>query len=124
MASREDPELDFETWCLRLISLMDEDRAFYRRVFMAGNPEIVRGFCQGLTRPRVARLLFQTDDPRTLPQPRSFVVDFCAGALTNYFMELCASRKPLDWVEIRCCLRGLLEVLRPAEELCLQVQAG
>ncbi len=121
---REDPELDFEAWCLRLIGLMEEDRAFYRRVFLAGNPEVVREFCQGLTRPRVSRLLFQVDDPRVLPRQRSFVVDFCAGALTSYFIELCASRKALDWAEVRCCLRGLLEVLRPAEELCLQVQAG
>jgi hypothetical protein len=103
---------------------MEEDRAFYRRVFLAGNPEVVREFCQGLTRPRVSRLLFQVDDPRALPRQRSFVVDFCAGALTSYFIELCASRKALDWAEVRCCLRGLLEVLRPAEELCLQVQAG
>ena len=96
----------------------------YRRVFLAGNPEVVREFCQSLTRPRVSRLLFQVDDPRTLPRQRDFVVDFCAGALTSYFIELCASRKPLDWAEVRCCLGGLLEVLRPAEDLCLQVQAG
>ena len=98
--------------------------ACYRRVFLAGNPEVVREFCQSLTRPRVSRLLFQVDDPRTLPRQRDFVVDFCAGALTSYFIELCASRKPLDWAEVRCCLGGLLEVLRPAEDLCLQVQAG
>lgn len=121
---REEPELDFEAWCLRLIGLMEEDRAFYRRVFLAGNPEVVREFCQSLTRPRVSRLLFQADDPRTLPRQRGFVVDFCSGALTSYFIELCASRKPLDWAEVRCCLGGLLEVLRPAEDLCLQVQAG
>lgn len=121
---REEPELDFEAWCLRLIGLLEEDRSFYRRVFLAGNPEVVREFCQGLIRPRMSRLLFQTDDPRTLPRQRSFVVDFCAGALTNYFIELCASRKPLDWAEVRCCLGGLLEVLHPAEELCIQVQAG
>ena len=99
---REEPELDFEAWCLRLIGLMEEDRAFYRRVFLAGNPEVVREFCQSLTRPRVSRL-FQVDDPRTLPRQRGFVVDFCAGALTSYFIELCASRKPLDWAEVRCC---------------------
>ena len=37
---REEPELDFEEWCMRLVALMEEDRAFYRRVFLAGNPEI------------------------------------------------------------------------------------
>ena len=52
---RDDPEPDFETWCIRLITLMDEDRAFYRRVLLAGSPEIVRDFCEGLTRPRVSR---------------------------------------------------------------------
>lgn len=121
---RDDPEPDFETWCIRLITLMDEDRAFYRRVLLAGSPEIVREFCEGLTRPRMSRLLFQTDDPRTLSKPRAFAVDFCTKALTSYFVELCSSRKPLDWAEVRCCLGGLLEVLRPAEELCVQVQAG
>ena len=104
--------------------MMEEDRAFYRRVLLAGSPEIVREFCEGLTRPRVSRLLFQADDPRTLPKQRAFAVDFCSKALTSYFVELCSSRKPLDWPEVRCCLRGLLEVLRPAEELCVQVQAG
>lgn len=121
---REDPEMDFEEWCLRLIGLMEEDRSFYRRVFLAGNPELVRDFCEGLVRPRTAWLLFLTDDLRALPRQQSFVVDFCTKALTNYFVELCSSRKELDWAEVRCCLHGLLEVLRPAEELCLQVQAG
>ncbi len=121
---REDPELEFEAWCMRLVGLMEEDRAFYRRVFLAGNPEIVRSFCEGLTRPRVARLLFQADDPRALPRQESFVVDFCAGALTSYFIELCASRKPLDRAEVRGCLHSLLGVLRPAEEISLQTQAG
>ena len=121
---REDPEMDFEEWCLRLIGLMEEDRAFYRRVFLAGNPELVREFCEGLVRPRMARQLFLTEDARTLPQQQSFVVDFCTKALTNYFIELCSSRKELDWAEVRCCLHGLLGVLRPSEELCLQVQAG
>lgn len=121
---REDPEQDFEAWCLRLIALMEEDRAFYRRVFLAGNPEVVREFCENLVRPRMARLLFLTEDVRTLPRQQSFVVDFCTKALTNYFVELCSSRKELDWAEVRCCLHSLLGVLRPAEELCLQVQAG
>ena len=121
---REDPELDFEEWCLRLIGLMEEDRAFYRRVFLAGNPEIVRGFCEGLVRPRMARLLFLTDDPRRLSRDQAFVTGFCTRAITDYFLELCASRKELNWGEVRRCLHSLLGVLRPAEELCLQVQAG
>ena len=121
---REDPEMDFEEWCLRLIGLMEEDRAFYRRVLLAGNPEIVRDFCEGLVRPRMGRLLYLADDPRALPRPQSFVVDFCTRAFTSYFVELCSSRRELDWEEVRSCLRGLLEVLRPAEESCLQAQAG
>jgi len=121
---REDPGLGFEEWCLRLIRLMEEDRAFYRRVFLAGNPDLVRDFCEGLVRPRMGRLLFQAEDLRALPRQQGFVVDFCTKALTNYFIELCSSRKELDWAEVRCCLHGLLEVLRPAEELCLRVQAG
>lgn len=121
---REDPEMDFEEWCLRLIALLEEDRAFYRRVLLAGNPEIVRDFCEGLVRPRMGRLLFQAEDVRELPYQRSFVVDFCTKAITNYFFELCTSRKNLDWDEIRGCLHSLLDVLRPAEALCLQVQAG
>lgn len=121
---REDPEMDFEEWCLRLMGLLEEDRAFYRRVFLAGNPEVVREFCEGLVRPRMARLLFQADDPRKLPREQSFVTDFCTRALTSYFVELCVSRKELDWGEVRCCLHSLLGVLRPSEELCLRVQAG
>ena len=121
---REDPEMEFEEWCLRLISLMEEDRAFYRRVLLAGNPEIVRSFCEGLVRPRMGRLLYLTDDPRALPRPQSFAVDFCTRAFTTYFVELCSSRRELDWAEVRGCLHGLLEVLRPVEESCLRVQAG
>lgn len=121
---REEPELDFEAWCMRLVSLMEEDRAFYRRVFLAGNPELVREFCQGLIRPRVARLLFPADDPRTLSRQEDFVADFCASALTSYFIELCASRKPLDRAEVGGCLHALLGVLRPAEDVCLRTQAG
>lgn len=121
---REAPEQDFEEWALRLLGLLEEDRAFYRRVLLAGNPEVVRKFCEGLVRPRMGRLLFQTDDPRQLPRQQQFVVDFCTRAITSYFFELCASRKSLDWAEVRGCLHSLLEVLRPAEELCLQVQAG
>ena len=121
---REDPEMDFEAWCLRLIGLMEEDRAFYRRVFLAGNPELVRDFCENLVRPRIARLLFLAEDPWQLPRQQGFVVDFFTKAITSYFIELCSSRKELEWTEVRCCLHGLLEVLRPAEELCLQVQAG
>ena len=121
---REDPELDFEAWCLRLIRLMEEDRAFYRRVFVAGNPELVRGFCEGLVRPRMARLLFQADDLRRLSRDEAFVNDFCTRALTDYFLELCASRKELNGVEVRRCLHSLLAVLRPTEKLCLQDQAG
>ncbi len=121
---REEPELDFEEWCMRLVALMEEDRAFYRRVFLAGNPEIVREFCEGLVRPRVGRLLFQEEDLRQLPRRQGFVVDFCTRALTSYFVELCTARKSADRGEVRECLRGLLEVLRPAEEACLQSQAG
>ena len=120
---REDPELDFEEWCLRLIHLMEEDRAFYRRVFLAGNPEVVREFCEGLVRPRMSRLLFQVEDDRELSRQQDFVVNFCTRALTNYFAELCASRKELDWLEVRECLHSLLDVLRPSEALCLQVEA-
>lgn len=124
---REDPELDFEEWCLRLIALMEEDRAFYRRVLLAGNPEIVRDFCEGLVRPRMARLLFLADDVRQLPREQQFVVEFCTRAMTGYFTELCATRKELDWGEVRRCLHSLMEVIRPAEgaeELCLRIQAG
>lgn len=121
---REDPELDFEEWCLKLMGLMEEDRAFYRRVFLAGNPKVVRDFCEGLMLPRVTRLLFRVGDPRQLPREQSFVADFCTKALTNYFIELCTSRKELDWGEVRACLHSLLGVLRPPEELCLRVQAG
>jgi len=121
---QEDPEMDFEEWCLRLVHLLEEDRAFYRRVFLAGSPELVRDFCEKLVRPRMARLMYQADDLRTLPRQQGFVVDFCTRALTGYFIELCSSRKELDWAELRCCLHGLLEVLRPAEELCLGAQAG
>lgn len=121
---RDDPDLDLEEWCLRLIRLMEEDRAFYRRVFLAGNPELVRDFCEGLVRPRMGRMLFQTEDVRQIPRPQAFVVDFCTKALTGYVVELCTSRKALDWGEVRGCLHSLLEVLRPSEELCIQVQAG
>ena len=121
---REDPELDFETWCLKLIGLLEEDRAFYRRVLLADNPEIMRDFCGELVRPRMARLLFQADGARQLPREQRFVTDFCTKAMTNYFVDLCVSRKELDWDEVRCCLHSLLEVLRPSEELCLSVQAG
>ena len=121
---REDPELDFEEWCLRVLTLIEEDRAFYRRVFAASNPELARDFCEGLVRPRMSRLLFLTDAPETLPRQQAFVVNYHTKALVGYFVELCVSRKALDWVEVRCCLHGLLDVLRPAEELCLQVRAG
>lgn len=121
---QEDPELDFEAWCLRLIGLLEADRVFYRRVFLAGNPEVVRDFCEGLVRPRMARMLFQAEDPRRLPREQGFVTDFCTRAMTNYFVELCASRKELDWGEIRLCLHSLLGVLRPSEELCISVRAG
>lgn len=121
---REDPEMDFEAWCLRLVELMEEDRAFYRRVFLAGSPGIVRDFCEGLVRPRMARLLFLVDDPRQLPREQGFVVDFCTRSITSYFIDLCASRKELDWAEVRLCLHSLMGVVRPAEELCLRVQAG
>lgn len=121
---REDPELDFEAWCLRLIGLLEEDRAFYRRVSLAGSPEVVRDFCEGLVRPRMARLLFPEDEPRRLSREHAFVTDFCTRAMTGYFMDLCASRKELDWGEVRRCLHSLLDVLRPSEELCLSVQAG
>ncbi len=121
---RVDPEMDFEDWCLRLVELMEEDRAFYRRVFLAGNPELVRDFCEELVRPRMARQLFLTEDPGALPQQQSFVVDFCTKAMTSYFIELCSSRRELDRAEVRCCLHSLLEVLRPSQELCLRVQAG
>ena len=121
---REDPELDFEEWCLRVLALLEEDRAFYRRVFAAANPGLAQDFCQGLVRPRMSRLLFLTDDPETLPQQQAFAVDFQTRALAGYFIELCISRRPLDRDEVRSCLHGLLDVLRPAEELCLQVWAG
>ena len=121
---REDPEQDFEEWCLRVLALIEEDRAFYRRVFAASNPELARDFCEGLVRPRVSRLLFLTDDPETLPRQQAFVVNYHTKALVGYFVELCVSRKALDWGEVRCCLHGLLDVLRPAEELCLRVRAG
>lgn len=121
---RENMELDFEIWCLKLIGLMEEDRAFYRRVFLAGSPEVVREFCEGLVRPRMARLLFQAEDPRQLLREQAFVADFCTRALTGYFVELCTSRKELDWGEVRTCLHSLLGVLRPSEALCLSTQAG
>lgn len=121
---RADPELDFEEWCLRLIRLLEEDRSFYRRVLLAGSPEVVRSFCEELVRPRMARRLFQVDDPRRLPQEQVFVTDFCTRALTSYFVELCASRKELNLGEVRVCLHSLLGVLRSPEELCLRVQAG
>lgn len=121
---REEPELDFEEWCLRLIDLMEKDRAFYRRVFLAGNPEVVRDFCEGLVRPRMGRLLFQEDDLCRLSREQTFVTNFCTRALTGYFVDLCVSRKELDWGEVRGCLHSLLGVLRPSEELYLRVQAG
>ena len=121
---REDPEMDFEEWCLRLSRLMEEDRSFYRRVFLAGNPEIVKDFCEGLVRPRMARRLFQAEDLQQLPRQQSFVVDFCSRALISYFMELCSSRKELDWDEVHSCLHSLLDVLRPADAVCLHAQAG
>lgn len=121
---REDPDLDFEAWCLRLVGLLEEDRVFYRRAFLAGNPEIVRDFCQRLVRPRMSRLLFLEDDPRLLSRQQAFVVDFCTKALANYFIELSVSRKPLDRAEVSGCLHSLLGVLCPAEDACLQAQAG
>ena len=121
---REDPEEDLEEWCLRLIQLLDEDRAFYRRAFLAGSPEVLKELCAGLMRPRVAQMLFQTDDPRQLPEQQGFVVDFFTRGLTGYVMELCASRRELDWVRVRECLHCLMATLRPAEELCVGVQAG
>lgn len=121
---RQEPEMDFEEWCLRLIALLDGDRAFYRRVLLAGSPEVVRTFCEGLVRPRVGRRLFQVEDVRQLPRQQEFVVDFCAKALTSYFIELCTSRREMDWAEARECLHSLLGVVRSAEELCPQTQAG
>lgn len=121
---REDPDLDFEAWCLRVLALVEQDRAFYRRVFAASNSELVRSFCQDLIRPRMGRLLFLTDDPWALPRQQAFAVDFCTRALADYFIELSASRRPLDRADAAGCLRGLLDVLRPAEEACLRAQVG
>lgn len=121
---RENPELDFETWCLRLLALVEKDRAFYRRVFAASNSELVRSFCEDLVRPRMSRQLFLADDPRLLTRQQAFVVDFCTKAIASYFIELSTSRKPLDRAEVSGCLHSLLDILRPVEETCLRPQAG
>lgn len=121
---RADPEQDFEEWCMRVLSLLEEDRAFYRRVFAAANPGLARDFCEGLVRPRMARLLYLAEDVRDLDRQQVFVVDFHTRALAGWFIDTVCSRKALDRAEARGCLRGLMEVLRPAEEPCLRVQAG
>jgi AcrR family transcriptional regulator len=103
-------DLPLTEWILYALKLIDQDRAFYRKMLEAITGEFVREFDTKVMRPKMAALLYGADTPLTKGQ--QFVVDFGAQAATTRIILFAESRRPLNEQEVREKTSFLLSQLR------------
>lgn len=103
-------DLDFARWLGYGLKLIDRDRVFYRRMLAAARSEFVREFNAAVMRPRIARLLFGTD--QGLNENQLFAVEFAAKSVTCQLCEFADSRRPLEPEILSERIGYVLELLR------------
>lgn len=104
-------ELSFEDWMMRMIVLLDEDRAFYRQVLSSGDQTVLRRFGDKLLRQRMIQLFFPGKEEAGLNERQQFVVEFAIQSVLSYLTTFLSSRRPMDQEEVRARLRCLLDIL-------------
>ena len=100
---------EFSEWMLFALSLLDRDRAFFRRVIAAAQIDFVRELCEGAVIPRVRALLHP--DAAQLDENQRFMVEFISNAVADYFLRFVSSYRPLDLPDTRKKLRYLVNAI-------------
>lgn len=104
-------DLEFTEWILYALTLLDKDRAFYRRVLSAAHPEFVREFGGQVIRPRVIAQLYGSRLSQQLNANEQFAVDFITQGVTNWMIQFICSRKCLDLDDTRNKVAYLFDTL-------------
>lgn len=102
-------DLDITQWILYALILLEKDRAFYRRLFAAGGPELMQEVGGTVVFDRVKVLLYGQEASGNLDVHQNFAVEFTSRAVTCYALDFLSSRRPMDRSAAQEHVRCLLE---------------
>ena len=91
------------------LPLMEQDRAFYRKVIVAMSQEFITEMDRSVMAPKMNAVLWG-GEPRNPGQ--RFLVEFAAQAVTTRLVLFVSSRRALDEQEVRSKIQYLLAELR------------
>lgn len=92
----EQSELPFTEWVVLAMTLLDQDRAFYRRLLNVAYLDFVLEFENRLLRPKMVRLLFPSAEAHPLDDNQRFTVDFMCQAVSSRLCQFVHTRAPLN----------------------------
>ena len=101
--------LPLTEWILYALKLMEQDRAFYRKVIVALSQEFITELDRSVMAPKMNAVLWG-GEPRNPGQ--RFLVEFAAQAVTTRLVLFVSSRRALDEQEVRSKIQYLLAELR------------
>ena len=108
-------ELPFLDWAMLALEIVEQDRAFYRRLLAAAHPEFVRELGIQVLWHRTACLLYGDIPDPELDASQRYVVEFFVQALLGQFVRFASGRAPLDRRVARECIAALLSVIRGSQ---------
>lgn len=89
-------DLPFTEWILLALTLLDKDRAFYRRLMNVAYLDFVLEFENQLLRQKLTALLFPGVPPQSLDDNQRFTVDFMCQAVSGRLSQFVHTRAPLN----------------------------
>lgn len=103
--------LEFSDWVLHALTLLNNDRLFFRRVICAAQTDFIRELSDIAVHTRVTALLYNHTSYQKLDDNQRFMVDFATNVVTDYFLRFTNSYKTLDISDARQKIQYLLSEL-------------
>jgi len=103
-------DLDFSDWIVYALTLLDQDRVFYRQVIAAAQMDFVRELGERAVFPRVRALLH--GDLVQLDENQTFAAEFLSNAVVDYFLRFATCRDPLDAADRRRKIQYLIAQIK------------
>lgn len=111
-------QLEFSEWLLQALSLLESDRAFFRRVVTATYDDFSRELSRQAVFGRVADMIYGQNSVQNLSENQRFVVQVVTTTIVDNFLHFAMDHQPLDIADTRQKINFLLKELtngRPKE---------
>lgn len=105
-------ELDFSEWIIYGLSLLESDRAFFRRVVTATYDDFSRELSKQAVFGRVSSMIYSKIPAQSLNENQLFVVQVVTSTIVDYFLHFAMDHQPLDVADTRQKVNFLIRELK------------